>query len=139
MTRSEYLLYRPNGQRRSVAALWFGTFAVFAVLYGLTCARGWAWQDSGIFQVRIFTGDLRGWMGLALAHPLFILLAQPVRWLPEALQPWGVNFVSSFWAAVALANLACLTAKLTGKQWAGLAVAGVDYGNLHDAGGAVHD
>ena len=123
MNRSEYLLYRPNERRRSVAGLWFSVFAVFAVLYGLTCSRGVAWQDSGIFQLRIFSGDLRGWMGLALAHPLFIALAQPVRWLPHGAQLWGVNFVSGFWAAVALANLACLTAKLTGTRWAGLAVA----------------
>ncbi len=125
MNRSEYLLYRPDAPRRSIGKLWFATFAIFAVLYGLTCARGYAWQDSGIFQLRILTGDLRGWMGLALAHPLLIVVGHPFTWFPEAMIPWGLNAVSGLAAAVAVANLACVVDRLTGKRWIALAAAGM--------------
>jgi len=77
---------------------------VFAVLYALTCQRGFSWQDSGIYQWRILHGDLRGELGLALAHPLFIAIGQWVRLLPLNLQAWGLNFHSGLGMAIALAN-----------------------------------
>ena len=56
----------------SVKALWLLTAGVFAVLYVATAQRGVSWQDSGMFQFRVWRGDYYGDLGLALAHPLYI-------------------------------------------------------------------
>ena len=47
------------------------------LFYGWTCAPGVLWQDSAMFQFRVWHVDLRGDLGLVLAHPLYVLLAKP--------------------------------------------------------------
>ena len=53
----------------SLKSLWWFTFIITALLYLATCQRGVSWQDSGMFQWRVLTGDYTGKLGLALAHP----------------------------------------------------------------------
>ncbi len=118
----QHVHYRPNVRRDSIT-IWIVTFVCFALLYGLTCQRSWAWQDSGIFQLRISRCDITGWLGLALAHPLFILFGQWTRLLPAGAQAWGMNFTAGLGAAVAVANVAGIVHRLTGKRWVALATA----------------
>jgi hypothetical protein len=114
--------YRPNARRDSIS-IWALVLVCFAILYGLTCKRTWAWQDSGIFQLRIAQFDLHGWLGLALAHPLFVLIGQWAKALPAGMEAWGMNFTASLGAAVALANVAGIVYRLTGKRWVALMTA----------------
>lgn len=65
--------------RRAIAA---SAGALGLLLYTLTCAPGVLWQDSAMFQFRVWHGDLPGDLGLALAHPLYILLAKAFTLLP---------------------------------------------------------
>jgi len=60
----------PTSCRRAYLAVLLGAM----LLYGLTCAPGALWQDSGMFQYRIWQGDLRGGLGLALVKELTELM-----------------------------------------------------------------
>ncbi len=101
----------PAGGRR----LWLTVFAAAATLLLLTAQRGPAWQDSGVFQWRIHTFDLTGRLGLALAHPLLILLGQLARAIPIGTEIWRLNALSAIAAAVAAANVALLVRRLAPK------------------------
>lgn len=74
-------------------------------LYVATCAPGSLWQDSGMFQYRIWHGDLRGGFGLALAHPLYILIGMAAKALPWGGYAYRINLISAVAAAVAVANV----------------------------------
>jgi len=78
------------------------------VLYAATCAPGLLWQDSGMFQYRIWHGDLEGGLGLALAHPLYILLGMAAKAVPLGEFAYRVNLVSALAGAITVANLALL-------------------------------
>ncbi|MFQ5430723.1 MAG: protein O-mannosyl-transferase family [Phycisphaerae bacterium] len=98
-----------HGRRNLVAAA--GLFGL--LLYAMTCAPGVLWQDSATFQFRVRRFELYSELGLALAHPLYVLLARAF-----ALLSWGdfahrVNLFSVVCAAAALALTADLLWKLT--------------------------
>ena len=57
------------------------------VLYALTAQQGVSWQDSGMLQFRIVTGDYTGNLGLALAHPLYIAIGRLFLLLPFGSRP----------------------------------------------------
>jgi len=109
---------RPAG----VVRTWCLCVLVFSLLYGLTCQRGVSWQDSGTFQWRVLNGDCTGQRGLALAHPLYIAAAQPLKWIPIGDLAGRLNFFSGLGMAVALANLAAVLTLLTRRRWIGLLV-----------------
>ena len=88
---------------------------VAAAVFLLTAQRGPAWQDSGIFQWRMHTTDLAGHLGLALAHPLLIILGRCVRLLGLPGELWRFNAISAIAAAVAAANLAVIVRRLIPK------------------------
>ena len=44
------------------------------LLYLASLAPGLLWQDSAMFQLRVWQVDLTGRLGLALSHPLYIVL-----------------------------------------------------------------
>jgi len=90
-------------------------FVAAAGVYLLTAQRGPSWQDSGIFQWRIHTFDLTGWLGLALAHPLLIVLGKLGAMVPLGEEAFRVNALSAIAGAVAAANLAVLVRRLTPK------------------------
>lgn len=89
-------------------------------LYALTCAPGLLWQDSAMFQYRVERFNLAGDIGLPLAHPLYIVLAKLVAFLPLGESAFRVNLFSALCGAVALALLADLLYSLTSSIWAGL-------------------
>ena len=92
------------------------TFA-FLLLYALTCAPGVLWQDSGMFQFRVWHRDVAGIQGLPLAHPLYILMAKAFCWLPLGPFAFRVNLFSGVCAAIALGILADLLYSLTRSKW----------------------
>lgn len=72
-------------------------------LYGLTAAPGVLWQDSATFQYRVYFTQLRSDLGLALAHPAYVLLARSFAFLATSGDFAGrVNLFSAFCAAVCL-------------------------------------
>lgn len=103
---------RTAGTAKLLAWHYFLVFLLFLFVYGLTCQRGVAWQDSGIFQWRIFTADPVGWLGLALSHPLLIVLGEAASAVLPGELPWRMNMVSAIAAAMAVANLALLVRRL---------------------------
>ncbi len=107
--------YRPQDGTPSAKRVWLLVAAAAAVVFLLTAQRGPAWQDSGIFQWRMHTTDLAGHLGLALAHPLLIILGRCVRLLGLPGELWRYNAVSALAAAVATANLAVIVRRLVPK------------------------
>lgn len=75
------------------------------VLYGLTVAPGALWQDNGMAQVRVLKHDYVGVYGLALAHPLFYLLAQMFQFLPFTESAFKTNLVAAVCGVVTVANI----------------------------------
>ena len=75
------------------------------VLYAATCAPGVLWQDSGIYQYRIWHNDIEGKLGLALSHPLYHLIGIGVKYIPIGEFGYRVNLISAFAGAFAVANL----------------------------------
>jgi len=120
----------PSGRYRPISGLsakqlWGVVFLCAFGLYLGTAQREISWQDSGMFQWRILTADYTGALGLALAHPLYILVAQLLRLLPVENPAWPINAFSGLGMAVALANFSCLARALTRSVWIALAVTGM--------------
>ncbi|MBX3395365.1 MAG: DUF2723 domain-containing protein [Phycisphaerae bacterium] len=89
-------------------------FIAGAILYGLTCAPGLLWQDSAMFQHRVWFADHLGDSGLPLAHPLYIWLAKTFTLLiPFGDFAWRVNLFSAFVGAASLAVMMHLLINLT--------------------------
>ncbi len=107
-----------NATRRRYAA---GAVLLGLLLYGLTTAPGVLWQDSGMFQFRVWHEDVLGDLGLPLAHPLYVLLAQTLTRLPWGDFAFKVNLFSALCSAVALGFLMDLLVSLTGSRAAAVA------------------
>ncbi|HUV65184.1 MAG TPA: DUF2723 domain-containing protein [Sedimentisphaerales bacterium] len=87
------------------------------VLYIVSCAPGLLWQDSGLIQYRVWQNDIEGFLGLALSHPLFYILAIGVKYLPAGEFAYKVNLVSAIAAAVAVANVFLLVRLWLGRSF----------------------
>lgn len=111
--------------------LYLGFFLGFATLYIATAQRSVAWQDSGVFQWRILQFDPRGQWGIALAHPLLIILGRMLAWLPAGHLAWRMNLVSALGGAMAVANVALLVRRLAPQPRAAAWVAGGAFGLAH--------
>jgi hypothetical protein len=86
---------------RHYAAVLCGALA----LYVVSCAPGALWQDSGLIQYRVWHNDIEGFLGLAISHPLFYILAIGAKYLPFGEFTHRVNLVSAIAAAIAVANI----------------------------------
>jgi len=91
--------------RRKLALLYSVVFLGALVLYVISCAPGVLWQDSGMFQLRIWANDIEGDLGLALAHPLYILIGMAVKQIPFGEFAYKINLISAACGAFAVANL----------------------------------
>ncbi len=80
-------------------------FLAALLLYLSTCAPGVLWQDSGMYQYRIWHNDIEGKLGLALSHPLYHLIGIGVKYIPIGEFAYLVNLISAFAGALAVANL----------------------------------
>jgi hypothetical protein len=114
-----------SGSSPSARRLWWAVLLAAAVLYAATCQRGVSWQDSGMYQYRAAALDLRGHLGLALAHPLYIIAGWLLKFVPIASFPARLNFFSGLGMAVACANIAAVCLLLTGRRWIAAAAAGM--------------
>ncbi|MCU0913179.1 MAG: glycosyltransferase family 39 protein [Planctomycetes bacterium] len=98
-------------------AQYAAVFLIALALFGVSCAPGAVWQDSGLIQYRVWHEDLEGSLGLALAHPLYYAVAIGVKHVPLGPFGWRINFVSAVAAAVAVANLFLLVRLWLGRDF----------------------
>jgi len=80
-------------------------FLAAAALYIATCAPGAVWQDSGMYQYRIWHNDIEGKLGLALSHPLYHIIGIAVKYIPIGEFGYRINLISAIAGAFAVANL----------------------------------
>jgi hypothetical protein len=90
---------------KNVAMQYLMVLAGAGVLYAFTCAPAVLWQDSGLFVYRIWHNDLEGNLGLALAHPLYIMLGIVAKYIPFGDMAYRINLLSAVCGAIAIANL----------------------------------
>jgi hypothetical protein len=83
-------------------------------LYLLTCAPTILWQDSALFVYRIWHNDIQGNLGIALAHPLYVMIGILFKFVPVGQLAWRINLISAIFGALAVANLFLLL-----KLWLG--------------------
>lgn len=97
----------PDFNMKTRTLAWeYGLFFLAALLlYSLTCAPTVLWQDSGYFYSRIWYNDLHGQLGLALSHPLYILVGMLVKGLPALEYGHRINLISAFFGALTVANV----------------------------------
>ena len=89
----------------NVKVSYAAVFLAALVLYAATCAPGPLWQDSGVYQYRIWHNDIEGRLGLALSHPLYHIIGIAVKYIPFGEFGYRVNLISAFTGAFAVANL----------------------------------
>ncbi len=89
---------------------------IAGALYVLTCAPTTLWQDGGLYIYRVWHNDIQGNLGLALAHPLYILIGIAVKYIPIGEFAYRVNLISAVAAAVAIANLFLLLRLWLGRN-----------------------
>lgn len=87
------------------------------ILYASTCAPTVLWQDSGLFVYRIWHNDLEGNLGIALAHPLYIMVGILTKLVPLGEFALRINLLSAIFAAIAVANLYLLLRLWLGRVW----------------------
>lgn len=95
-------------------------FFAAVTLYGLSSAPGPVWQDSGLYQHRVWHNDIEGREGLATAHPLYHLMAIGAKHVPIGEFGRRVNLVSAVAAALAVANLYLLLRLWLGREFPAL-------------------
>jgi hypothetical protein len=102
------------------------------VLYAVTGSRGVEWQDPGVHQYRILTGQLEHPLGLALSHPLHYWLGRAVLHIPGGDAVHKLNLLSGLCGAVGVGVLAALVLQLTRSRPAGaLAAAALAVSNVY--------
>jgi hypothetical protein len=101
---------------RNLTVNYFVVLLAAAVLYIATCAPGPLWQDSGMYQYRIWHNDIEGKLGLALSHPLYHIIGIGVKYIPLGEFAYRVNLISAVAAAFTIANLFLLLRLWLGKN-----------------------
>jgi hypothetical protein len=89
----------------NLKASYIVVFVIAAVLYIATCAPGTLWQDSGMYQYRIWHSDIEGKLGLALSHPLYHIIGIGVKHIRVGEFAYRINLISAVAAAFTIANL----------------------------------
>ncbi|MBN1796598.1 MAG: DUF2723 domain-containing protein [Sedimentisphaerales bacterium] len=110
----------PNSKKKNILFQYLFVLAGALVLYGFTCAPTVLWQDSGLFVYRIWQNDMQGNLGIALAHPLYILIGMSVKLIPVGELAWRINMISAVFGAVAVANLFLLLRLWLERLWPAL-------------------
>ncbi len=100
----------------SVLPMYLIVLATAGVLYIVTCAPTILWQDSGRFVYRIWHNDIQGKLGLALAHPLYIMIGIAVKHIPIGELACRINLISAVFGAVTVANVFLLLRLWLGKS-----------------------
>jgi hypothetical protein len=87
------------------------------VLYTLTSAVSVQWQDTALLAYRILHNDLEGNLGLAVAHPLHIMVGMALKQIPYGDLARKMNLAVAIFGAVAVANVYLLL-----RLWLGRAL-----------------
>ena len=97
-------------------------YAAAQLFYLATMAPTVLWADDARYQVQAFVGDLtfRG----AYDHPVWVLFAYPFSQLPIGEVAWRASFVTSLWAALAVAFTYGSLRLLAGSAWGAAVGAG---------------
>jgi hypothetical protein len=103
--------------RSSLTGRYLLVLAAAGLLYGISCAPGTLWQDSGLIQYRVWHNDIEGFLGLAISHPLYYIVAIGAKLVPLGEVAHRVNLVSALAAAVAVANLYLLVRLWLGSEF----------------------
>jgi hypothetical protein len=101
----------------SVGARYLAVLLAAGALYAVSCAPGALWQDSGLIQYRAWHNDIEGFLGLAISHPLYYIVAIGAGHVPLGEFGRRVNLVSAIAAAVAVANLYLLLRLWLGRDF----------------------
>jgi len=107
-------------ENRRICVGYLAVLAGAALLYVFSCAPGALWQDSGMFQYRVWHNDIEGGLGLALAHPLYHIIGIAARYLPFGEFGYRINLISAVFGALAVANVFLLL-----RLWLGRTVPAV--------------
>ncbi|MEW5804428.1 MAG: DUF2723 domain-containing protein [bacterium] len=99
----------------------FITFVSLA-FYVYTLAPDALWNDSPIFQLRIYLSDYVGALGLALSHPLYILIGRLFSLLPFHNPAYTANLISAIFGALTIGSLFLLL-RLWEVNWPGAILA----------------
>ncbi len=101
----------------SIPVRYLAILLVAGALYAVSCAPGVLWQDSGLIQYRVWHNDIEGFLGLAISHPLYYIVAIGAKLVPLGEIAHRVNLVSALAAAVAVANLYLLVRLWLGSDF----------------------
>lgn len=104
-----------NAAGEGIIRLYLAVLGAGMVFYGLSCAPGSLWQDSGMFHYRVWHNDIEGGLGLALSHPLYHIIAIGVKYIPLGEFGYRINLISAVSAAVAAANIFLLLRLWVGR------------------------
>jgi hypothetical protein len=102
--------------KTKLAQHYIGILCSTLALYIVSCAPSVLWQDSGLIQYRIWHNDIEGFLGLAISHPLFYILAIGVKYISLGEFAHRVNLVSAIAGAVAVANMYLLVRLWLGRN-----------------------
>lgn len=100
----------------NLKASYIAVLLAAAVLYVASCAPGPLWQDSGMYQYRIWHNDIEGRLGLALSHPLYHIIGIGVKYIPLGEFGYRINLISAIAAAFTIANLFLVLRLWLGKN-----------------------
>jgi hypothetical protein len=114
----------------TVAGGYLAVLLAAGAFYAVSGAPGALWQDSGLIQYRVWHNDIEGFLGLALSHPLYYILAIGAKYVPFGGFAHRVNLVSAMAGAVAVANLYLLVRLWLGKRFPAV-VAAVTFAVSH--------
>lgn len=90
---------------RKIAACYLLILLAAGALYIFTCAPTIVWHDSALFTWRIWNNDIEGDIGIALAHPLYILIGIALKYIPLGTFEYRLNLFSAVCGAIAVANV----------------------------------
>jgi hypothetical protein len=99
------------------AGLWYAVVLICAgALYVISCAPGVLWHDSALFAYRVWHNDVEGDMGLALAHPLYVMIGVGLKYVPLGELFYRLNLASAVFGAIGVANLYLLLRLWLGRN-----------------------
>lgn len=90
---------------RKTLVCYISLLIVAGGIYITTCAPTIVWHDSALFTWRIWNNDVAGDIGIALAHPLYILIGMALKYIPLGTFEYRLNLFSALCGAVAVANV----------------------------------
>lgn len=108
-------------KKADLKGYFFITFLALA-FFIYTLAPDALWNDSPIFQLRIYLSDYIGVLGLALSHPLYIFTGRLFTFLPFHNPAYKANLISAVFGALTIGNLFLLL-RLWKVNWQGAALA----------------